>query len=292
MREYEFETVDVFTDRRFGGNPLAVLPDARGLSDAEMQSIAREFNLSETTFVLPPRDPAHTAEVRIFTPAAELEFAGHPNVGTALVLAARMPARPDRVVFEEKAGLVPIRFDWTGTPQATLDAPQPLKRAAELPPDLVAACVGLRADQVLTTAHAPCIAGVGTDFVIAEVTAEGLAAASPDTAAMRGAAQRFAVRPIGFPVHLYVREGRVLRTRMFAPLTGVPEDPATGSANVALTALLLELSGEAELRLTIHQGVEMGRPSLLHAGAHRAGDGVRAWIGGGAVPVMRGRLQI
>ena len=292
MREYEFETVYVFTDRPFGGNPLAVFVDARGLADGEMQDIAREFNLSETTFVLPAKDPAHTAKVRIFTPASELGFAGHPNVGTALVLAGRMLARPDRVMFEEKAGLVPIRFDWSGAPQATLDAPLALRRRAEVPPALVAACVGLRAEQVLSHAHRPCIAGVGTDFVIAEVSADALAAASPDTGAMREAARRFPVEPIGFPVHLYVREGAVLRTRMFSPLSGIPEDPATGSANVALAALLLELSGEAEHRLTIHQGVEMGRPSLLHAGAWRANDGVRAWIGGGAVPVLRGKLQI
>src|SRR4051794_2829367 len=148
-----------------------------------MQSIAREFNLSETTFVLPPKDPAHTAEVRIFTPAAELGFAGHPNVGTALVLAARMATRPDRIVFEEKAGLVPIRFDWSGVPQATLDAPQPLRRQEDIPPELIARCVGVDPGQVLTARHAPCIAGVGTDFVLAEVTAEGLAAATPDTAA-------------------------------------------------------------------------------------------------------------
>ena len=292
VREYEFETVDVFTDRRFGGNPLAVLPDARGLSDAEMQAIAREFNLSETTFVLPPRDPAHTAEVRIFTPASELGFAGHPNVGTAIVLGSRMERRPDRVVFEEKAGLVPIRLDWSATPQATLDAPQPLSRRAELPPALIASCVGIAPEQVLSHAHPPCIAGVGTDFVIAEVTSEGLAKATPDTAAMRAAAEKFPVRPIAFPVHLYVREGLVLRTRMFSPLSGIPEDPATGSANVALTALLLSIGSEQELQLTIHQGVEMGRPSLLHAGARRAGDGVRAWIGGSAVKVMRGTITL
>jgi trans-2,3-dihydro-3-hydroxyanthranilate isomerase len=292
LREYEFETVDVFTDRRFGGNPLAVFPDASGLGDGEMQSIAREFNLSETTFVLPPRDPSHTAAVRIFTPAAELAFAGHPNVGTALVLAERMATRPERFVFEEKAGLVPIRFDWSGAPQATLDAPLPLQRGAELPPDLVARCVGLPPAQVLTGSHPPCIAGMGTDFVFAEVTPAGLAAATPDVTAMREAAQRFPVRPIGFPVHLYVRESQVLRTRMFSPLSGIPEDPATGSANVALAGLLLELDGGAEHRLTIHQGVEMGRPSLLNAGAARAADGIRAWIGGGAVPVLRGTIRL
>ncbi len=291
-REYAFETVDVFTDRRFGGNPLAVLPDALGLDGIEMQAVAREFNLSETVFILPPRDPAHTAEVRIFTPTTELDFAGHPNVGAALVLAARMTPRPDRLVFEERAGLVPIRLDWSDPPTATLDAPRPLARGAELPPDLVAACVGLDPAQVITRNHPPLIAGVGTDFVIAEVTAAGLAAAAPDTAAMREAARRFPVRPIGFPVHLYVREGAVLRTRMFSPLSGIPEDPATGSANVALAALLLELDGAAEHRLTIHQGVEMGRPSLLHAHARRTPDGVRASIGGSAVAVMRGTVAI
>lgn len=291
-REFAFETVDVFTDRRFGGNPLAVFPDAGGLDDAEMQAIAREFNLSETTFVLPPRDPAHTAAVRIFTPATELDFAGHPNVGTALVLAARMTPRPDRLVFEEKAGLVPIRLDWSGPPTATLDAPRPLARGAAIPAELVARCVGLDAAEIVMGAHAPVIAGVGTDFVIAQVTASGLAAAVPDVGMMREAARRFPVRPIGFPVHLYVREGAVLRTRMFSPLSGIQEDPATGSANVALAALLLELDGGAELCLTIHQGVEMGRPSLMHAQARRRPDGVRASIGGGAVSVMRGVLAI
>ena len=292
MAEYEFATIDVFTDRRFGGNPLAVLPDARGLSDADMQTLAREFNLSETTFVLPAQDPSHTAAVRIFTPMAELAFAGHPNVGTALVLAARMPTRPERMIFEEKAGVVPIRFDWSGPGSATLDAPVPLARGIELPPDVVAACVGLPEAALLSAAHRPVIAGMGTDFVIAEVTAAGLRDAVPDTAAMRAAAARFPVRQVGFPVHLYVNEGDVIRTRMFSPLSGIPEDPATGSANVALAGLLLSLGAETERRWTIHQGIEMGRPSLLHAGARREADGVRAWIGGGGVPVMRGTITV
>src|SRR3954468_24743299 len=110
--QLNFVTVDVFTDQRFGGNPLAVVPDARGLAAQQMQSIAAEFNLAETTFVLPPKDPAHTAEVRIFTPRAELPFAGHPNIGTAFVLATRDGAfgraTGDRLFFEEKAGLVPL----------------------------------------------------------------------------------------------------------------------------------------------------------------------------------------
>src|SRR6478736_1937557 len=103
-----FQTVDVFTDRKFGGNPLAVIPDAQGLTSQQMQSIAAEFNLSETTFVLPPKDPKNTAHVRIFTPKAEMPFAGHPNVGTAFVLARMGKVTGDRLVFEEKAGLVPM----------------------------------------------------------------------------------------------------------------------------------------------------------------------------------------
>src|SRR5208283_4356660 len=101
-------TTDVFTDRAFGGNPLAVVLDAGGLSTAQMQAIAREFGYMETTFVLPPADPAHTAQVRIFTPGSELPFAGHPNVGTALVVARRATPPPSQVVFEEAAGLVPL----------------------------------------------------------------------------------------------------------------------------------------------------------------------------------------
>src|SRR5215469_8011252 len=140
-----FETVDVFTDRAFGGNPLAVLTDARGLETGQMQSIAAEFNLAETTFVLPPKDPAHTAEVRIFTPKAEIPFAGHPNVGTAFVLARAGESYGrkiggDRLVFEEKAGLVPLALDRQSSEVvgARLAAPQRLMLGDELSPDVVA----------------------------------------------------------------------------------------------------------------------------------------------------------
>ena len=293
MTEYAFETVDVFTATRFGGNPLAVLTDARGLNDAAMQRIAREFNLSETTFVLPPADPAHTAQVRIFTPAVELPFAGHPNVGTALVLAAWRGDRPETMVFEEAAGLVPIRFNWSAAvPMATLDAPQPLELGETIPPSTIAACAGLAETDVLTALHQPVIAGTGTPFVIAEVTPEALARAGGDLAAMRVAANRYPVRPIGFPLHLHARSDTGRRTRMFSPLSGIAEDPATGSANVALAALLLSLSGDDAMSLTIEQGVEMGRPSLLYARARRAPDGIRASIGGSAVPVSRGTITV
>ena len=213
-------------------------------------------------------------------------------MGTALALAARMADRPDAMMFEEAAGLVPIRFTWDGTPTATLDAPQPLSLGREVPVEVVAACAGLQADDLVTSGHLPVIAGCGNNFAMAEVTAGALARASPDTAAMRAASAYFPSPPVRFSLHLYVRDGGTLRTRMFAPLSLIPEDPATGSANVALAALLLSLDGGDEGAWTIHQGVEMGRPSLLHAAARRAADGIRASIGGSAVPVMRGTVTV
>src|SRR5256885_13142623 len=297
----EFVTVDVFTDRRFGGNPLAVVMNAEGLTTAQMQSIAGEFNLSETTFVLPPKDPAHTAEVRIFTPKAELPFAGHPNVGTAFVLATRDGAfgraTGDRLFFEEKAGLVPLDLlrDGSSIVGARLTAPQPLSRGEDVPLDLVAAACSIRVEDIETRHHAPCVASCGTGFIFAELkTRQALAAARPRTEIFAG---HF---PVGGAtgIHLYVRdggEGMDIRARMFAPLHGVPEDPATGSANVALVGLLASLRPEPDLslRLRIAQGVEMGRPSLLDASAEKRGGKVHEMrIGGGCVAVMTGTIDI
>ena len=289
MPEYEFITTDVFTNRRFGGNPLAVFPDARGLTTEQMQALAREWNYSETTFVLPPGDPSHTAHVRIFVPTAEIPFAGHPNVGTALVLAARMDAPPATMVFEELAGLVRIALTaGDGEAMATLEAPQPLQLGAEVPADLAAACLGLRSDQVLTATHRPVVASCGLGFAIAEVAPDALGTITTDIGAFRQAAAAAPSRKGGFSLLAYSRDGNTVRARMFAPLAGITEDPATGSAACALAALLLHAGGGDAHRLTIHQGVEMGRPSLLHAHASRAADGVRAGVGGGAVTVFRG----
>ncbi len=189
MPTYEFVTVDVFTEQRFGGNPLAVFPDARGLHDADMQAIAAEFNLSETTFVLPPDNPQHHARVRIFTPQAELPFAGHPNVGTGYVLAQRDDNPPEHYVFEEPAGLVRVHVlrgpgkAITGT---RISAPRSLSIDIGIPDDVIARCIGLDGSDVLTTAHTPLVASVGTPFVIAELrSVEALSAASPDLAAFR-----------------------------------------------------------------------------------------------------------
>ena len=294
--QLEFVTVDVFTDRRFGGNPLAVVPDAKGLSAVQMQAIANEFNLSETTFVLPPKDQAHTAEVRIFTPKFEMPFAGHPNVGTAFVVGRRLGAAGP-LLFEEIAGLVPIEVLSEGgaITGARLTAPQPLKLGDELSVELIAEACSLDPADIETRNHVPCVAGCGTIFNFAEVKTR---------AALERATPRGDIFARHFPVegatgiHLYLLEGADgidIRTRMFAPLHGVPEDPATGSANVALVGLLARLRPERDLmlKLRIAQGVEMGRPSLLEASAEKRGGVVtQTRIGGRCVPVMAGTIDI
>jgi trans-2,3-dihydro-3-hydroxyanthranilate isomerase len=299
--QFEFVTVDVFTDRRFGGNPLAVVPHAEGLTAEQMQSIANEFNLSETTFVLPPKDAANTAQVRIFTPKYEMPFAGHPNVGTAFVVASRGSAY-GRVVgsplrFEEQAGLVPVEVlkDGDAIVGARLTAPRALQRGADVAPDIIAIACSLGVDDFETSRHVPCVASCGTRFIFAEVkTRRALAAAQPRSDVF---AQRFPIDGTT-GIHLYVQdkaEGIDVWTRMFAPLHGVAEDPATGSANVALAGLLASLRPEPDLLLNIRiaQGVEMGRPSILDASAEkRGGTVIETRIGGRCVPVMRGTIEI
>jgi trans-2,3-dihydro-3-hydroxyanthranilate isomerase len=299
--QLEFVTVDVFTDRRFGGNPLAVVLNADGLSAEQMQGIAGEFNLSETTFVLPSKDPAHTAEVRIFTPKAELPFAGHPNVGTGFVLASlgRVYGRPtgDPLLFEEKAGLVPLALlrDAGAIVGARLTAPQPLLRGAEIDADVVAAACSLAVADIETRNHRPCVASCGTAFIFAELKSrQALAMAQPRPEIF---ARHFPVDG-ATGIHLYLRdaaEGADIRARMFAPLHGVAEDPATGSANVALAGLLATLRPEPELSLDLRiiQGVEMGRPSVLDASAQkRAARVVETRIGGRCVFVARGTIEV
>jgi trans-2,3-dihydro-3-hydroxyanthranilate isomerase len=296
MPTFSFVTVDVFTDRRFGGNPLAVFPDATGLSDQQMQSLAAEFNLSETTFVLPPADPANTARVRIFNRIAEMPFAGHPNVGTGWVLAGMGRAKSGRLRFEEIAGLVEIEVDSANV--VTIAAPQPLSLRAEMPAELVAGCVGIDVGEVVTRAHRPVAASVGNSFVIAEVTPDALTRATPDVGRFHEAVKAFpSLGPRRLPLYLYAHAGRQggvmrLRARMFSPLSGTIEDAATGSAATPLAALLLSLGSESEARYDITQGVEMGRPSLLVCSARRGADGVRASVGGGCVPVLKGEISL
>jgi trans-2,3-dihydro-3-hydroxyanthranilate isomerase len=298
---YRYYTCDVFTDRRFGGNPLAVLPDAVGLSGGQMQRIAREFNYSETTFVLPPDDPAHTRKVRIFTPAAEIPFAGHPNVGTAFVLAATGAVASDGevldVVFEEGAGPVPvaIRLERDRPVFCELTAPQPIALGATPGVELTAASIGLPPAAIVTSTHPPRMASVGMPFLCVEL--RDLAALAE--ARVRDEPHRELVRDCGAEgVHLYTREtgepGIDLRARMYAPLHGVAEDPATGSANVALAGLLASCAADSEgtFAWKIAQGVEMGRPSLLEATAVKRGGTVETLrIGGRSVLVCEGWIE-
>jgi len=290
MANYEFHTVDVFTAERFGGNPLAVFPAAQGLDAATMQALAAEMNYSETTFVLPPEDPANTARVRIFNRTAEMPFAGHPNVGTACVLARLGLVKGPELRFEELAGIVPVRL--TGEDAAEIEAPQALQVLGEMPAEGIAACLSLGEADIVTADHPPVRATVGVDFVLVAVAAAALGRASPDLAAFRKLAA--AMPKIGdrLSVFLYARDGGDVRARMFAPLSGAWEDPATGSANATLAALLLSLTKDETLSYRAVQGVEMGRRSELALRAWRAADGVRASVGGRCAPVFSGRISL
>ncbi|GGC38302.1 phenazine antibiotic biosynthesis-like protein [Siccirubricoccus deserti] len=294
MRAYRFVTLDVFTDRRFGGNQLAVFPDARGMSDAEMQALAAEFNLSETTFVLPPADPANTARVRIFNRVAEMPFAGHPSVGTGFVLAEAGQAGSLRL--EQIAGLVTVEVwrDTAGQVTGTaIAAPQPLAVGQELPAEVAAACASIPSASVVTARHAPTLAADGGNpRLLVEVTAEALAAAAPDLAAFRRVVAEVPALRGFLSLYLYRRDGATVRARMFSPLTGTWEDPATGSAATPLAGFLLRLSGAESAALDIIQGVEMGRPSLLRTTARRTAEGIRATVGGGCVQVLRGEALL
>jgi trans-2,3-dihydro-3-hydroxyanthranilate isomerase len=300
--QIDFVTVDVFTTTKFGGNPLAVVLDARGLASAQMQAIAAEFNLAETTFVLPPQDPENTAQVRIFTPRAEMPFAGHPNVGTAFVLAAQVLATQGKaakapMLFEEKAGLVRLDLIEEGgvVVGAKLKPPQPLQRGAAIAPDLIATACSLDAADIETAGHTPCVASCGTPFVFAALkTRAALTKAQP----RRDVFAAHMKADVATGILLYVKEqdgAADVQARMFAPLFGVPEDPATGSANVVLVGLLASLRPERDLMLNLRiaQGVDMGRPSLLEATAEKRNGEITALsIGGRCVPMMRGTLEL
>ncbi|WP_269713550.1 PhzF family phenazine biosynthesis protein [Caulobacter sp. NIBR2454] len=295
MPTFPFVTLDVFTETRFGGNPLAVFTDAVGLTGEQMQALATEFNLSETTFVLPPEDPANTAKVRIFNPTAEMPFAGHPTVGTGYVLAQMRGG--DGLRLEVPAGLVEVSIQRNAKGDVVggvIAAPQPLSTGMILPADHTAACATLQVADLVTETHPPILASTGNPFFFVEVTPQALTRAAPNLAAFQAAlavhsdeldTQRLAL-------HLYARDGDKIRTRMFAPLAGTWEDPATGSANVTLAALLLSFTNADEGAWDIIQGVEMGRPSLLKTTARKAADGIRSTVGGGCVPVLRGEAEL
>lgn len=290
MRSFQFVTVDVFATRAFDGNPLAVFPHADGLSDREMQALAAELNLSETTFVLPPADSSRTARVRIFNRSSEMAFAGHPNVGTAWVLDRMGQTKGVRLCFEEIAGLVEVRID---KDMVTVDAPQALSLGPEMPADLFAPCASLAAADIVVSSHRPVLASVGHPFVIGEVSADALIRAVPDIGAFRKSSDLYrASEPHALSLYLYARHEGRLRARMFSPLAGTIEDAATGSAATALTALLLSLSDGPDCHFEVSQGTEMGRPSRLSCTARRAADGIRVSVSGACVQMFRGEITL
>ncbi len=294
---YRYFICDVFTDTRFGGNQLAVLPEATGLSDRQMQQIAREFNFPESTFVF-PAEAGQTRKVRIFTPATEMPFAGHPNVGTAFVLATANELGPigdsTAITFEEKAGLVPITIrNEDGRIRCELKAPQKLSIGKSVSAEMFAEAVSLKPGDIVTRTHPPQVASVGLPFLIAEIKDRDALKRARAHAPGLEAIQAEGITP---DVHLYIHSGDEfdIRARMFAPFDGVPEDPATGSANCALAELLTTHKSEQDgsFQWRIAQGVEMGRPSNLAARTEkRNGEVVGTWIGGNCVLVSEGWIE-
>lgn len=296
---YRYFICDVFTDKRFGGNQLAILPEAAGLSDLEMQQIAREFNFSESAFVF-CAEYGKTRKVRIFTPTIEVPFAGHPNIGTAFALAQDgLFGDIDKqinVVFEEKAGFVPIsiRYDERNQIYCELAAPEMLSIGTSTSSESVASILCLNPKDIITTTHLPQVASVGLPFLLVELSSlSALRRARINVPSLN----KF-VKQVGVSyIHIYVKsKGDFdLRARMFAPMDGVPEDPATGSANCALVALLSHYESGSDTNNTwrISQGTEIGRPSVLHGRTEKKNGKITGvWIGGNSVLISRGEIEI
>ena len=286
MASYEVVQVDVFTDRIFGGNPLAVFPDARGISDLQMQALAREMNLSETTFVFPPTGD-EDACVRIFTPAVELPFAGHPTIGTAHVLASRSNPAKERVALRLAVGVIELRRERDGTFFMSV----PPVEFAEVRAERSAIARALRLDASDLHPGAPIeIASAGFPFLIVPLGD----AAAVDSAELNVPALVAACGDQAISVFVFAATGpNRFYARMFGPHTvGIAEDPATGGANAALTGYLAKyhhISGGDPIEALCEQGTKMGRPSWISLRAH--GDG-RIEIGGKTVDVMTATLQL
>jgi len=301
--QFPYHVLDVFTEERFGGNPLAVVLDADGLDGARMQKIAREFNLSETAFVLKPEHAAHTARVRMFTPAHEIPFAGHPTVGTAALLAA-LRAGPAGggdalIVLEEVVGIVRVgvRLRPGTAPHAEFDAPKlPAEAGTPAPADRLAAALGLIPSEIGFENHRPTKYGAGNVFIfvpVASLDAIGNArvAAPHWDVALQGHA------PVG--AFLYCRQTvhttSHFHARMFAPDSGVPEDPATGSAAAAFAGVVhrFDTLPDGTHKRIIEQGYEMGRPSTIALTMEvEHGKLATVRIGGHAVRVAEGRIEV
>jgi trans-2,3-dihydro-3-hydroxyanthranilate isomerase len=294
---WRFQIVDVFTASAFSGNPLAVLPDARGLTSAQMQAIAREFNYTETTFVFPDEAAADRPRVRIFTPRAEIDFAGHPTLGTACALVmhggqALDPGAPVRLTLQENVGPVVVDVERR---DGVLHAALTLEGEIETPsgaPSLADAAAALSLDPA--DVRQAFFAGVGVPFCCVELASE----AAVDRAVIdRPAWSRVLAATWGPHVFLFagrLEDGGALYARVFAPAFGVEEDAATGSACAALVGALASRPeiGDGEIRLAIRQGVVMGRPSMIEAVARKRGGRVASvGVAGPVCPVATGEIE-
>jgi trans-2,3-dihydro-3-hydroxyanthranilate isomerase len=275
MKKLPYHLLDVFTDRAFGGNPLAVFTEGRGISESQMQAIARELNLSETTFVLPPRDPKNDYQVRIFTPTYEMPMAGHPTVGTAFILARegffKASGSDTTVVFEEGVGPVPVSIAWKEGAPGFIEMRQPLPKFGPGFEDAktVAEMLSLESRDILETNLPMEVVSCGVPFLFVPINnldAMGRIRFRPDVCeqVLSGLAP-------GSGAFVFTKGGQFpgsdVHGRMFAPGLGVNEDPATGSACGPLGCYLVRhrvMISESELRCVVEQGVEMGRPSFLH----------------------------
>jgi trans-2,3-dihydro-3-hydroxyanthranilate isomerase len=300
---YRFYTSDVFTTQRFGGNPLAVFPDARGLSAEQMQTIAREFNLSETVFILPPSDPANSFALRIFTPASELPFAGHPTIGAALMLLelgmVQLEDGKQSLRLEEQVGLIQVELSaQAGQPPSAVLTAAKLPEVGPPPPSIgeLTQLLGLAEGDILEGEFAPEAVSCGVGFLFVPVR---------DLAALGRARINVAIweellKDYWAPqTFLFTTEtgqaGIAARARMFAPAMGISEDPATGAAASAFAGYLAarDERREGTLNWTILQGVEMGRPSTLYLSAELSDGAVSAVrVAGNAVLVSEGLFHI
>ncbi len=300
-----FYTVDVFTNQIFGGNPLAVFTNANKIKSSNLQKIAAEINYSETAFIFPPKNPNNAAKVRIFTPKNELPFAGHPNVGAGYLLASQPDLIPgqancDLLIFEEKAGLVNIRPNRNADgiiETISITTPQQITKGKTLPPDLIAAAVNLEPSTIKTVRTEPIIAGTGVLFAIAEVKSRAaLAACVVDNELFSKLDSDYGYTEDFFSLLVFFEaDDGILHTRMFAPLGGISEDPATGSAATALGALLAELNSvsEGQFDFSVHQGDDMGRPSRMFVTVKKsAGKTDSPILTGNCVPVINGVFSI
>lgn len=302
MPDLTYATLDVFTDRRFSGNPLAVVLEADELSTEAMQAIAREFNLSETVFVTRPQNISHTARVRIFTPGQELPFAGHPTVGTAVLLAhLRSPAddHDSIIALEEAVGTVRVgvRLRAGQAPFAEFDAPKLPEDAGPPPPlERLAAAIGLLPSEIGFANHKPCQASAGVPFTFVPV--QSLEAIAKAEAHLQHWAVAFGSPKAG-KAYLYTRETlhttASFHARMFAPGAGIVEDPATGAAAAAFAQVLNRFDAPTDglHKRVIEQGYEMGRPSQIQISLEvERGRLTTVRIGGSAVMVSEGTLKI